>query len=77
MTVTSANWTPNQEHHASASLAAGATIDDDLDLDTPGFDEVEIFTSIAFGTTPDDDCLVEIFPSFVGRAPDPLARPAG
>lgn len=66
MTVTSANWTPNQEHHASASLAAGATVNDNIDLDVDGYDEVEVFISIAFGSTPDDDCLVEIFPSFDG-----------
>ena len=66
MSITSASWTANQEHHASASLAAAATASDDIDLDVDGYDEVEVFISIAFGGTPDGDCLIEVFPSFDG-----------
>lgn len=63
MVTTSAAWTEDTEHHASASLAAAATANDNIDLDNLGFDEIEIFISIAFGSTPDGDVLVEIFPS--------------
>lgn len=56
-------FTENVNLHSSATLSFGASATDDIDLDNLGADSVVISISIAFGGTPDDDCIVEIFAS--------------
>ena len=56
-------WTENVNLHTSASLAFGASVTDDIDLDTLGADLCAIVIEIIFGATPDGDVLVEIFGS--------------
>ena len=56
-------WTENVNLHTSASLAFGASVTDDIDLDNLGADLTAIVIEIIFGGTPDGDALVEIFSS--------------
>ena len=56
-------WTENVNLHTSGTIAAGANVTDDIDLDNLGADVVAIVIEIIFGATPDDDVLVEIFGS--------------
>jgi hypothetical protein len=64
MSTTGGDWTENQEHHASSVISATGNAQDTIDLDASNYDEVEVFISIAFGSTPDGDCVVEVFPSY-------------
>ncbi len=63
MATITASWTENVTLHTSASLAAGATASDDLDIATEGYDLVVIQFRVTFGGSPDGDCDVEIFQS--------------
>lgn len=63
MAKITADWTEDVEFHASASLAAAASVTDDIDLDNLGAEETNIEISIAFGSTPDGDVLVELLAS--------------
>lgn len=63
MTTISALWTENQEFHASASLAAAASISDNIDLAANGYDVISIQPKIVFGGSPDGNVVVEIFSS--------------
>ena len=56
-------WTENVNLHTSGTIAAGASVTDDIDLDTLGADACAIVIEIVFGATPDNDVLVEIFGS--------------
>ena len=56
-------WTENVNLHSSAALAFGASVTDDIDLDTLGADAIAIVIEIVFGSTPDGNVLVEIFGS--------------
>ncbi len=56
-------WTENVNLHTSAALAFGASVTDDIDLDTLGADLVTVTIEIIFGGTPDGDTLIELFRS--------------
>ena len=56
-------WSENVNLHTSAALAFGASVTDDIDLDTLGADLVAIVIEIIFGATPDGDVLIEVFGS--------------
>ena len=56
-------WTENVNLHTSSSVAAAASVTDDIDLDTLGADAVAIVIEVVFGATPDGNVLVEIFGS--------------
>jgi hypothetical protein len=60
MATITPSWTENVEYHASASLAAGASATDDIDLDNASYDAVQVTVEIVFGGTTDGDVDVEI-----------------
>jgi len=63
MTIIKPTWTENVNLHTSASLAAAASVTDDVDLDTLGADQALITIEIVFGGSVDGNVLVEIFGS--------------
>lgn len=63
MATISASWTENQTLHTAATVAAGATATDDIDLAANGYVAVHVMVEILFGSTPDDDVVVNVYGS--------------
>ena len=63
MATISSSWTENQTLHSSATVAAGVTATDDIDLAASGYVAAHVMVEIAFGSTPDDDVVVNVFGS--------------
>ena len=63
MATITAAWTEAVNLHSSGTVAGGASATDDIDIDASGYDIVDVTIEIAFGGSPDGDCVVEFFPS--------------
>lgn len=59
----SSSWTENVNLHTSGTVAAAASATDDIDVAAGGYIGVKITIEIVFGSTPDGNCLVEVFGS--------------
>lgn len=63
MPTYSADWTEAQEYHASATLNAGATSDDNIDVDNAGYYAIRATVDIDLTGSPTGPITVEVFHS--------------